>query len=220
MKKKETAVHLADFPEELQDYLRASKIYDSSSRSGAKVLYSDKGYYLKIDDCGKLAQEATVARWFWQKGIGVKVVHYLTADRDYLLTEEAIGQDATHFLGNPEKLCQIMAETLHMLHGLVPSRFPRQNRLADYHETAMKNYQKGSFYDRALLPQFGLTSREQAYQYICDNSHLLQEDTFIHGDFCLPNLILKGDYQFSTLIDFDSAGWVIIILTSFGESGP
>jgi kanamycin kinase len=34
---------------------------------------------------------------------------------------------------------------------------------------------------------------------------LLKSDTLLHGDYCLPNIILS-DWQFSGFIDLDSAG--------------
>ena len=41
--------------------------------------------------------------------------------------------------------------------------------------------------------------------YNSQYSHLLKKDTFIHGDFCLPNILLD-DWTFSTFIDLGLAG--------------
>ena len=38
-----------DFPEQLRTYIEGATLSDSSSHSGATVLYLDSGYYLKID---------------------------------------------------------------------------------------------------------------------------------------------------------------------------
>ena len=56
--KKEVSIQLADYPESLHPFLENSKAYDTSSHSGAKVLYLDRGYYLKIDSKENLHQEA------------------------------------------------------------------------------------------------------------------------------------------------------------------
>ena len=79
-----------DFPEQLRTYIEGAKLSDSSSHSGARVLYLDSGYYLKIDQKGRLEREARIASWFEQEGIGTPVIHYLSTNKDYLLTKEAI----------------------------------------------------------------------------------------------------------------------------------
>ena len=94
MKAEKIFLPLAQFPEQIRTYLEGANFYDSSSHSGACVFYVDTGYYLKIDQKGQLAQEATLAKWFENQGLGVPVIHYLTEDKDYLLTKEAEGKDA------------------------------------------------------------------------------------------------------------------------------
>ena len=66
-----------DFPEQLRTYIEGANLSDSSSHSGARVLYLDSGYYLKIDQKGRLEREASIASWFEQEGIGTPVIHYL-----------------------------------------------------------------------------------------------------------------------------------------------
>ena len=58
-----------DFPEQLRTYIEGATLSDSSSHSGARVLYLDSGYYLKIDRKGCLEREASIASWFEQEGI-------------------------------------------------------------------------------------------------------------------------------------------------------
>ena len=157
-----------DFPEQLRTYIEGATLSDSSSHSGATVLYLDSGYYLKIDQKGRLEREARIASWFEQEEIGTPVIHYLSTDKDYLLTKEAIGHDTLAFL-------------------------------------AFKNYEKGEFYAKALLPQFRISSREEAFQLIREQGHLLKTDAFIHGDACLPNFILKDADHFSCFIDLGLA---------------
>ena len=182
MKAEKTSLPVDHFPEQIRTYLEGATFYDSSSHSVASVFYADTGYYLKIDQKGQLAQEATLAKWFEEQGLGVPVIHYLTADKDYLLTKEAEGKDALAFLQQPEELCQTMAVTLRKLHSLQPQHFPIQHRLQHYKEQAEENYHKGCFYQKALLPQFHIQSREEAYQLIQEQGHLLTVDALIHGD--------------------------------------
>ena len=143
MKAGKISLPLAQFPEQIRTYLEGANFYDSSSHSAASVFYVDTGYYLKIDQKGQLAQEATLAKWFEKQGLGVPVIHYLTADKDYLLTKEAEGKDALAFLQQPEELCKTMATALKRLHSIQPQHFPIQHRLQHYKEQAAENYRKG-----------------------------------------------------------------------------
>lgn len=206
MKAEKISPPLAHFPEQIRTYLEGANFYDSSSHSSARVFYADTGYYLKIDQKGKLSQEATLAKWFEKQELGVPVIHYLSADHDYLLTREAEGKDALAFLQQPEELCQTMAAALKKLHSIQPQNFPIQHRLQHYKEQAEENYRKGCFYQKALLPQFYIQSREEAYQLIQEQGHLLTVDALIHGDACLPNFILKDAASFSCFIDVGLAG--------------
>lgn len=99
-----------------------------------------------------------------------------------------------------------MAAALRKLHSLQLQHFPIQHRLQHYKEQAEKNYRKGCFYQKALLPQFYIQSREEAYQLIKEQGHLLTSDSLIHGDACLPNFILKDAATFSCFIDVGLAG--------------
>ena len=137
--------------------------------------------------------------------MGTPVIHYLSTDKDYLLTKEAIGHDTLAFLDQPEKICRTMAEALKKLHSFYPQNFPSDNHLQAYKERALKNYEKGEFYAKALLPQFRISSREEAFQLIREQGHLLKTDAFIHGDACLPNFILKDADHFSCFIDLGLA---------------
>ena len=206
MKAEKISLPLAQFPEQIRTYLEGANFYDSSSHSAASVFYADTGYYLKIDQKGQLAQEATLAKWFEKQGLGVPVIHYLAADKDYLLTKEAEGKDALAFLQQPEELCQTMAAALRKLHSLQLQHFPIQHRLQLYKEQAEHNYRKGCFYQKALLPQFHISSREEAYQLIQEQGELLTADALVHGDACLPNFILKDAVTFSCFIDVGLAG--------------
>lgn len=207
MPQNNTFPNLSDLPEPLQPYLKGSKLSDSSSHSGATVLYSDRGYYLKIDQATKLQEENLLARYFYELNLGVQVLEYLTYDdMDYLLTKEANGYSALSFLENPQEVCFTLANALKKLHSLTPKDFPIQDRLENYRKIAQENYQKGLFYEKALLPQFGITTKEEAYKLIQEKGHLLTNNALIHGDACLPNIILKDAHTFSSFIDLGLAG--------------
>ncbi|TCD45954.1 aminoglycoside 3'-phosphotransferase [Streptococcus sp. X16XC17] len=194
-------------PHKLQPYLQEQDIKDTSGHSGAKVFQLGNKAYLKIDQKGKLKEEAILIKWFEQVHLGVNLLEYISTDRDYLLTKAADSQNALAFLNQPKQLCQTFAKALKELHQLKPEHFPVTDRLNRYRAIAEQNYQSGTFYEKALLPYFGISDRKAAHALIKEKGHLLTADTFIHGDACLPNLILKDAQTFSCFIDVGLAGF-------------
>ena len=173
MKKTKVAIDIHQFPQEVQAVLNGADIYDTSCRSDATVLYSGLGYYIKIDAKGKLQREAAMTEWFARLGIGAELVAYVSEEKDYMVTKSAEGEDATHWLDNPQKLCEALADAMRKLHQMP----------IDGVEVSpcMKVY----------------SSLEDGGKLNCD--------TLIHGDFCLPNVMLKN-WEFRSFIDVGLAG--------------
>lgn len=124
MEKKEIQINKEDFPEELFYLFKNAKVYDSSSNPTARVLYSDMGCYIKIAEKGMLQRESILAGIFENKGIGAHVITYISDDKDYFVTEGVKGEDATHYLEDPERLCEVFAEAMKYLHGLPVGDIP------------------------------------------------------------------------------------------------
>ena len=200
---------LSQFPAVFHPLVKDCPVYQSNGASGAQVYFLDRegGLYLKSGPKGALETEAAMTRYFHSKGLSAEVLAYESEDSDWLLTRRVPGQDCTHadHLRDPIRLADILGQLLRQLHELEPKDCPVPNRNETYCATASRNFRHGN-YDTSLFPDnWGYTSPEQAWQVIEENRHLLRTDALLHGDYCLPNVILN-DWRFSGFIDLGNGG--------------
>ncbi len=196
-------------PKEFSRYLDGAPIYDSSCSPEARVYFIEKdgGYYLKTAAKGSLAREADMTAYFHKKGLSPSVLSYVNGEADWLLTARAEGEDATHahFLSDPKRLCDVMAEALRALHEMDAEDCPVQNRMEEYLALADKNFETGN-YDTSHFPDsFGYRSAEEARAVLNAGRGLLKNEVLLHGDYCLPNIMLK-DFRITSFIDVGNGG--------------
>ena len=198
----------AAIPEQFRPFLRGATVYDSSCSNAARVYFLDKGegFYLKKAASGTLAKEAAMTGFFHSKGLAPEMLAYESDEFDWMLTKKALGEDCTDpmYLADPKRLCDLTATLLRQLHDVDITGCP-VNRTADYLATARENY-KNQRYDIELFPDnWGYATPEEAWAEIEKNGASLAADTLLHGDYCLPNIMLNN-WQFSSFIDLDTAG--------------
>ena len=198
-----------EIPESMRNLFEGAPIYDSSSSPEARVLFADtgEGLYLKIAEGGTLAREAEMTAYFHGKGLATEVVAYESGAQDFLLTRAVRGEDLTHesYLSDPKRLCDAFALTLRDLHERDFSDCPIKERMTDYLALAHKNYKAGIF-DAALFPEgIGFKNADEAYAVLQAGSACFQNDTLLHGDYCLPN-VLFDCWRFSAFIDLGNSG--------------
>ena len=189
--------------------MKSSPVYDSSCSPFAKVWYIEKdgGYFLKKSEKGTLEKEALLTRYFAEKGLSAKVLSYVSEDSDWLLTERVNGEDCTFskYREDPQRLCDTLAEILRSLHQMSANDCPIQNRTADYLAGAEKNYLAGMFDPSYCMPDLAPKTADEAWKIVSEKKHLLKSDTLLHGDYCLPNVLLD-DWTLSGFIDLGAAG--------------
>lgn len=206
---------LAQYPAELRPLLEGAPLYDSSCSPAARVIYiqRDGGYFLKSAPAGSLKREAELTRFFHQKGLATEVLCYLSQsadtphERDWMLTRRVPGEDCTHgdYLADPERLCDLWGVLLRSLHEMPTDGCPVPDHTANYLRTAEEGYRIGR-YDASLFPDnWGYASAEDAIAVVRREGHLLRTDTLLHGDYCLPNVMLDG-WKFSGFIDVGNGG--------------
>ena len=208
MKRTLTAPDLSVIPAQFHAMLSGVDVYDSSCSREARVLFIDRdgGYYLKAAPRGSLENEAAMTAYFHSKNLGAEVLDYVTEERDWLLTSRVVGEDCTWrpYLDHPKRLCDTTATLLRQLHELDFSGCPIDHT-ANYMETAQCNYRAGQ-YDTSLFPDnWGYKSVDEAWAVVEREGHLLRRDTLLHGDYCLPNIMLDN-WKFSGFIDLGNGG--------------
>lgn len=202
MKRKITQIDTRALPPELRSVVSGADVYDSSCSDAARVYFieRDGGYFLKTAAAGLLRREYEMARFFRSRGLAAETVCYISADRDYLLTRRIPGEDCTHFTDEPERLTDTLAAIMRALHesdavGCVEV-------LPNMIEESVKRRGAGVFHASEV---FGIVSPDEAWETIERGAGRLRADTLIHGDFCLPNVILDG-WRFSGFVDVVNGG--------------
>lgn len=200
----------SNIPDEFRQFIQGARVYDSSCSPEARVYLIDKdgGYYLKTCGAGTLKREAEMTAYFHKKGIGAEVLTYLSqASADWLLTAAVSGEDCTHgqYLAEPKRLCDTIAERLRWLHEVDFSDCPIQNRNAEYLALAEQNYRTGNYDQTAFPDSFGYRTAEEAYRVLDAGRSAFQSDVLLHGDYCLPNIMLDH-WKLSGFIDVGNGG--------------
>ena len=197
------------FPAEIRPLLEGAALYDSSCSPQARVLFIDKedGFFLKSAPKGALKTESTMTRYFYSLGLGAEVLHYHSDDQDWLLTRRMPGEDCldSRYLSDPKRLCDTTAELLRQLHETDTSHCP-VNRTQTYIAAAHRNYSAGRW-DKTPFPadRWGYSSAEEAWNVVLENEKYLRSDTLLHGDYCLPNIMLDN-WKRSGFIDVGCGG--------------
>ncbi len=200
----------ASVPQSAASLARGAKIYDSSCSPEARVYFIDRegGYYLKRAEVGTLEREAIMTEYFHKKGLGTRVLDYTsTHEYDWFLTERVAGEDCTHklYMGDPKRLCDLLARELRILHETDFSDCPVQDRVGEYIALAERNYATGNYDTEHFPDSFGYRSAEEAYAALQAGKDSLKNEVLIHGDYCLPNVMLDN-WRFSGFIDLGNGG--------------
>lgn len=191
------------FPDAIEKMIGQAQVYDSSCSENARVYYAENGLYVKTAAKGALAHEAQMGRLFAARQLGPEVLYY--AEGDWLVTREVPGQDLTHFLDQPERLCHQMGYVLRKLHEHKAGDAPEAPAFSLYHEGVKRGVCEADFQKYVLLDSFGIRTHEEAFGLAKEGLSALRQDVLIHGDACLPNMMM-ADGKITSFIDFAASG--------------
>lgn len=200
---------LSAIPAQFHPLLEGTPVYDSSCSPEAQVYYidADGGLFLKSAPKGTLKTEAEMTAFFHSQRMGAEVLAYHTDDRDWMLTRRVPGEDCLDdlYLSQPERLAEKLAEILHTLHSRDSKGCPVTGHTARYLSDVRRNYETGNYRTDLFPDNWGYASADDAWHVIQENARYLRDDTLIHGDFCLPNVMLDN-WKFSGFIDVGGGG--------------
>ncbi|MBR4328947.1 MAG: aminoglycoside 3'-phosphotransferase [Candidatus Riflebacteria bacterium] len=208
MKKTKITLDCLYFPLEITSFLTGTDIYDSSCSELAKVYYIDKnqGCFLKIATAGALKTEHLMHDYFHRLGLTTAVLFYQTiGDKDYLITEKVSGKDCTHYFNDPERLCDAIAANLRKLHDQPIADCPIQNRTTSYVSAVHNGHARGKYEHDLFEGLWEFSSVQSAWDAAKEGIQSLESKNLIHGDYCLPNIILNN-WKFSGFIDLGRGG--------------
>ena len=199
-----------DLPDALRPLLTGAELFDSSCSPAAQVWHAigEEELYLKRSRPGSLGREAKLTRWMHEKGMAAEVLLYLSGESDWLVTRALAGEDgiAERYLSQPERLCRRMGALLRELHEWETAGCPVPDRTGDYLAAVEAGIAGGVWSpSRTVEGRFSWKDRQEAIRLVREWGGALRRDTLIHGDFCLPN-VMMNDWRLSGYIDLDNAG--------------
>lgn len=215
MNRTKTNVDIGKYPAPLRPFLSGASLYDSSSSAAADVMFIDRdgGYFLKSSAKDSLRKEAELTAYFHGKDLAAEVVFYESGERDHLLTRAVPGEDGVYppYLEDPKRLTDVFAEALRALHEESFEGCPVKDRIRDYFTFAENTRAAGGGdvhlfkSDFPIARELSFSTLDEAWETLTKNAPYLRADTLIHGDYCLPNIMLS-DFRFSGFIDLGNGG--------------
>lgn len=210
-----------DLPRELNARLAGRRLAPvRGGESGAGVwrctLPTQPAWYLKaaaVDAQPGLEREAATTRWMREHGLPVPhVIEYLRlGGTEYLLAEEAVGvpASASEWREAGARVATALGRGLARLHSTDVTTCPFDRRISCQLEEARARIGAG------LVREDDFDSERlgrRAVDLFAESSAMapFPEDlVFVHGDFCLPNVLLtqaEGDLHVTGLVDCGRAG--------------
>ena len=194
-------------PEVIQKHIKGQPYsVDEVGLSGSSVILFEKSV-LKIEKYNE-QQDKTVEMIKWLNGkLPIpEVLEYVVENGfSYLLMTRIEGEMccSPYYMEHSDEMVALMAEGLHRLWSIDISDCPRERNLKAEKEKAVRCILEGCL-TQEDLSKFGFETAEEAAGWL--KTYPVQyEPVLSHGDYCLPNLLLK-DGEISGYIDIGGIG--------------
>ena len=205
MRRREIQYDSNSLPSEIRSFIGKARFYDSSCSEAVKTIYisGDIEAFLKTGTAGSLYRERRAQDYLCKYCLSPQTIVY-TTDKgcDYLLSSPLNGEDAIS--GNhpedPQKLAASLGTHLRHLHSIPLDGCPFPERNAEMLSESRKNIAEG-YFDSQILKE-GFDHAAESFEKISD---LAKDDVIIHGDYCLPNIIMN-DFALVGFVDLGGCG--------------
>ncbi len=209
MKRIRTQADPGRFPREVARLMEGAEVYDSSCSPEARVYFIDRdgGLFLKTAAEGALETEAALTAYYHTLGLSSEVLFYGSeGGRDHLVTRRVPGEDCvdTRYLSDPKRLCDTTAILLRALHETPFADCP-VNRIPSYTANVRRGFDGSRYEPELFAGLWAFVSFAEAKEIAREGLSALKVETLIHGDYCLPNIILR-DWRLSGFIDLGNGG--------------
>lgn len=210
MKRKAMQPDPAGYPEALWEFMKDAPVFDSSCSKEAQVLFLDKdgGFFLKKAPEGALRAESLMTGYMHSLGMSAEVLYYgPSRGSDFLLTRKLPGEDCTHpdYLSQPERLCDTTAVLLRALHETPAENCPVRDRVQVWADRVAKGADGRCYEPELFRGIWEFPSFREARRAAEEGLPLLKTEVLLHGDYCLPNILLDR-WKFSGFIDLGDSG--------------
>lgn len=158
---------------------------------------------MKVGVQGKLWREMKMTGFMQQHSLAPRVLEYISENgKDYLLTAALESEDGISegHLSSPAKLARAMGEYLRLIHQLPTEGCPFPHRTSEMLAESEANIQRG-YADLQIIPE-DIAMAAAKLRSLQDRA---QENVVIHGDYCLPNIIMR-DFRLSGFVDLGTGG--------------
>ncbi len=195
-------------PSKLIKWIGNAPLYENSGLSGARTFYidNDHGAFLKVAPSKSLFVSSKLQSHLAKHSLSAPIILYISKDKDYLLSESLKGKNgvSNKYLSKPDRLSRTFGLSLKLLHEIDIANFTIKNKMSDLIFMANNSLFLQNHLD-LLSDYIGISYAETAKEEIMSSVGILNNDSIIHGDYCLPNIILDK-WRFKGFVDFDEGG--------------
>lgn len=192
----------------INKYIEGTSICDKTFSDRSNVLYvQEKGIYIKIAESDLLKNEFENTVFFSKLGVAGEVIDYINdSNNDYLIVKEVEGENgiSQNHIADPKKLASSFGNHLRIIHSLEYDICPGSNRTKSLFYECNKKVREDKIEMWSFHKKYGFTPNQGLLMLDSLKSSYVN-DVFIHGDYCLPNIIMN-DFEFSGIVDMDLSG--------------